>query len=141
MVPGSLLHRVGSLSLRSIDYLVGVPGLSVVVLGRLSCSMSGGILAPRPGTDPVSPALQGGFLTTGPLGKSLSLVKLNLGTHRLVFKALKKLLTGKISKSTPILFFNKEEKWGVCVCVCFSITLEVDSRAKFRAQISRLPVD
>ena len=91
VVPGSFLHRVGYLSLRSMDYLVGVPGLSVVVLGRLGCSVSGGILASRPGTEPVSPALQGGFLTTESLGKSLSLVKLNLGTHRLVFKALKKI--------------------------------------------------
>ena len=30
-----------------------------------------GILIPQPGTEPVSPALEGGFLTTGPPGKSL----------------------------------------------------------------------
>ena len=29
----------------------------------------------------------------------------------------------------------------VCVRVCVSITLEVDGRAKFRAQILRLPVE
>ena len=37
----------------------------------------------------------------------LSLVKLNLGNHRLISKALKNLLVGKISKSTPILFILK----------------------------------
>ena len=81
---------MGSLSLRSMDSLVGVPGFSVVVLGGLNCSTARGILPPGPGTEPVSPALQGRFLTTGPLDKSLSLVKLNPGNHRLVFKALKK---------------------------------------------------
>ena len=30
-----------------------------------------GILIPQPGIEPVSPALEGGFLTTGPPGKSL----------------------------------------------------------------------
>ena len=30
-----------------------------------------GVLVPWPGIEPVSPALQGGFLTTGPPGKSL----------------------------------------------------------------------
>ena len=78
---------MGSLSLRSMDSLVGVPAFSVVVLGGLSHSMARGILSPQPGTEPVSPALQGRFLTTGPLDKSLSLVKLNPGNHRLVFKA------------------------------------------------------
>ena len=29
-----------------------------------------GILVPRPGIEPASPALEGGFLTTGPPGKS-----------------------------------------------------------------------
>ena len=33
----------------------------VVEAHGLSCSMEGGILAPRPGIEPVSPALQGGF--------------------------------------------------------------------------------
>ena len=32
-----------------------------------------GILAPRPGIEPVSPALEGGFLTTGPSEKSLEI--------------------------------------------------------------------
>ena len=36
----------------------------------LSCSMACRILLPRPGIEPVSPALAGGLLTTGPPGKS-----------------------------------------------------------------------
>ena len=39
--------------------------MSLVSLGA-AC----GILIPQPGIKPISPALQGGFLTTGPLGKS-----------------------------------------------------------------------
>ena len=35
----------------------------------LSHSTAQGILVPRPGTEPASPALQGGFLTIGPPGK------------------------------------------------------------------------
>ena len=43
---------------------------SVAVARRLSCLTARGILVPRPGIEPVSPALEGGFLTTGPPGKS-----------------------------------------------------------------------
>jgi len=42
---------------------------SIVVEHRLSCSMATWDL-PGPGIKPVSPALQGGLLTTGPPGKS-----------------------------------------------------------------------
>ena len=45
-------------------------GTHVVVAGGLSCSEACGILAPQPGIEPASPALQGGFLTTGPSGES-----------------------------------------------------------------------
>ena len=44
---------------------------SIVVACRLSCPVTRGILVPTPRTKPVSPELQGGFLTTGPRGKSL----------------------------------------------------------------------
>ena len=44
---------------------------SVVVAHRLSCSTACGILVPQPGIKPASPALEGGFLTTGPAGKTL----------------------------------------------------------------------
>ena len=44
---------------------------SVVVACELSCPVARGILVPRPGIEPASPALEGGFLTTGSPGKSL----------------------------------------------------------------------
>ena len=39
---------------------------SVVAAHGLSCPVACGILVPRPGIEPVSPALEGGFFTTGP---------------------------------------------------------------------------
>ena len=39
----------------------------------LHCPATCGILVPRPGIKPKCPALEGGFLTTGPPGKSLYL--------------------------------------------------------------------
>ena len=53
----------------SVKTLVADPG-SVVTVHRLSCSAECGILVPRPGIEPLSLALQSGFLTTGPPGKS-----------------------------------------------------------------------
>ena len=46
---------------------------SLVVAWGLSYSLECGILVPWPGIQPVSPALQGGFLTPGPRGKSQGL--------------------------------------------------------------------
>ena len=43
---------------------------SLVVAHGLSCLAPCGILVPRPGMEPESPALEGRFLTTGPPGKS-----------------------------------------------------------------------
>ena len=45
---------------------------SVVVAHGLSCLAACGILVPWPGIEPVSPALEGGILTTGPTRKSPS---------------------------------------------------------------------
>ena len=45
---------------------------SPVVAQGLSCSAACGILFPRPGINPPSPALQGAFLAPEPPGKSLS---------------------------------------------------------------------
>ena len=39
-------------------------------MGISRCPVACGILVPRPGVEPMSPAPAGGFLTTGPLGKS-----------------------------------------------------------------------
>ena len=44
---------------------------SVVVARGLCCPAARGILIPRPGIEPTSPALEGRFFTTGPPGKSL----------------------------------------------------------------------
>ena len=44
---------------------------SLVVVYRLSCPATCGILVPQPGIKPASPELEGRFLTTGPQGKSL----------------------------------------------------------------------
>ena len=45
--------------------------LSLVRALKLRCPAACRILVPRPGIEPVSPALEGGFSTTEPLGKSL----------------------------------------------------------------------
>ena len=41
-----------------------------VAASGLSCTVACGVLVPRPGIEPVSPELAGGFSTTGPPGKS-----------------------------------------------------------------------
>ena len=42
---------------------------SLVVAHRLSCPAARGILNPQPGIEPMSPALEGTFLTSGPPGE------------------------------------------------------------------------
>jgi len=42
---------------------------TIVVVCSFSCSTACGILIPRPRIEPMSPAMEGGFLTTGPTGK------------------------------------------------------------------------
>ena len=44
---------------------------SVVVVSGLNCFVACGILVTQPGVKPTYPALQGGFLTPEPPGKSL----------------------------------------------------------------------
>ena len=65
---GSSLHHARSFI--AVHGLYSCGAGSVVVAHRLSCYTARGILVPGPGIEPVSPALQGGFLTTGPPGKS-----------------------------------------------------------------------
>ena len=71
-----LLQHAGSSLLHSGFSLVEACGLSSC--GARALERMGlvspqhvGILVPRPGIEPVSPALEGGFLTTGLRGKSL----------------------------------------------------------------------
>ena len=54
---------------------------SAVVVHGLSGSVACGILVPQPGVKPVSPALQGRFLTTGPPEKSQQ-IKIELLMYR-----------------------------------------------------------
>ena len=54
-----------------VAHRLHVAQASVVVTCGLICSVACGILVHRPGIEPASPALQGGFFTTGPPGKSL----------------------------------------------------------------------
>ena len=44
---------------------------SAVLVHGLRCPEVCVVLVPGPGIEPMSPALEGGFLTTGPPGKSL----------------------------------------------------------------------
>ena len=60
---GSVVCGRWVLSLRRVS--------SVVVARGLSCPVACGILVPQPGIKPTSPALEGGFFTTGSPGKSL----------------------------------------------------------------------
>ena len=67
-------------------------GFSLFVAYELNCSEACGLLVLQPGTEAVSPALEGRFLTAGPPGQSpdclvlipaLSLTKLRLvSVHR-----------------------------------------------------------
>ena len=54
-----------------MQYLSLWHSASLVTVHGLNCSEPHGILVPGPGIEPMSPALQGGFLTTGPPGRSL----------------------------------------------------------------------
>ena len=68
------LHCImGDLSLRHMDSQVVACGLVVAARG-LGCPLTCGILVPRPGIELTLSAFQGGFLTTGPLGKSSATV-------------------------------------------------------------------
>ena len=60
---GSVVCSTQALSLRCTSSIVGAR--------RLSCPRACGILVPQPEMEPMPPALESGFFTTGPPGKSL----------------------------------------------------------------------
>ena len=64
------------------DPLLWHKGFSLVVALGLSCPVACGILVPQPGIEPESPALEGGFLTTRPPGKSIVKVFNDLFANR-----------------------------------------------------------
>ena len=77
VVAGGLLSSCGARAPEHVGSIVTACGLSscrelgsVVVACVLSCPAACGILVPQPGIKPASPALEGGYLTTGPPGKS-----------------------------------------------------------------------
>ena len=59
---------------------------SLVVVRGLSSSMACGILVHLPGIKPMSPALQGGFLTSGPPGKSQGFFNVKISKANLSIK-------------------------------------------------------
>ena len=64
---------MSGLSLSTQDRPLQPVGFCLVKSRGLSCPMACGILVPRPGIKLMSPAMEGGFLTTGPSEKSLFL--------------------------------------------------------------------
>ena len=61
------------LSLLQASLVAELRLLSLIGVHRLSCPKLCGISIPQPGMEPTSPALEGGFSTTGPPGKSQSI--------------------------------------------------------------------
>ena len=68
-IPFFLLSVSGCISCCVQDFSLQCED-SLVVVCAPSCSTACRIVVPQPGIEPVSPALQSEFLTTGPLGKS-----------------------------------------------------------------------
>ena len=56
------------------DLLLHHTDSQLAVCKLSTCFVTCEILVPYPGIEPVSPALQGGFITTGPPGKSLCFI-------------------------------------------------------------------
>ena len=68
-----------------------------------SCPAAYGIRGPRPGIEPASLALEGGFLTTGPPGKSLpTLLIISVKLLDLVFQASHSLIQDSLMAFIPL---------------------------------------
>ena len=67
---GRLLFLLLKIFFGCTGSLLQYMGCSLFAVCRLSCPMACGLLVPWLGTEPSSPALEGGFFTTGPPGKS-----------------------------------------------------------------------
>ena len=65
-----MAHVIFTVSCRIFFFFLHVE--SIILVHRLSSPVACRILVPRPGIEPASPELQGGFFTTGP-GKSLEI--------------------------------------------------------------------
>ena len=65
------VHKLSSCGTRTLELWCLDSRVCRLSSCGLSHSVACGILVPQPGIEPMSPALQGGFLTTGPPGRSL----------------------------------------------------------------------
>ena len=90
---------------------------SSVMLCKLSCPMASGILVPQPGIELTSPGLQGRLFATGPPGKSLPSVLMELLTLFLDWHPLAILLNFKRKQGMPkfsdnfsLVTFGREEE-------------------------------
>ena len=77
------------LSLWHMDSLVVAHQLSSCGTWHMGCPTVHGILVSQPGTEPSSPALYGGFLDSGPPGKSSSFLRVAQELHMDKFKPVK----------------------------------------------------
>ena len=85
---------------------------SVVMSYRLSCPTASGILVPRPRIGPESPALAGGFLTTGPPRKSPKLISDD------VIETLDHRPLGIFSGVDTVLFFGNLSYFELYFSIC-----------------------
>lgn len=92
---------------------IGFRGGSVSVVCTFSCSTVCGVLVPQPEIQPVSPALQDRFFTTGPPGKSL--VYFQCFSNKLIYgfwfsfeySLLSLRVYSQLNKKLNILFYNR----------------------------------
>ena len=79
--------RGGGLCLMLFQVFIAAwASLLIVVTHQLSCPMACRILVPWLGMEPMFPGLEGGFLTTGPPGKSLEVLHFNDTLKYLAFR-------------------------------------------------------
>ena len=99
---------------------------SLVVVCRLSCPE-----ASRPGIEPASPAFKGGFLTTGPTGKSHNTVLLTVVTM-LYIRSLECVLlkTENMYPLTCITLFSPSCK-SLATTIAFSVSMKSDLKKKY----------
>ena len=117
---------------RSSRVLLHHTGFSLVVTHGLSCPVVCGIFVPWPGIKPSSPALEGGFLTTGPPGKSPGLSSLHsqisyrswveftrhIYIHDFIWNSS---LEVWITNIESVLCMCVYKPVCVCVCVCVCV--------------------
>ena len=94
--PGSSVH--GTFQARVLEWGAIAFSRAYSRCAKFSCPMACRIIVPRSGTEPASPELQGGLLITGPLGKSLKILKNRSNEKKVIL--LKLHCTGHSLRST-----------------------------------------